>query len=79
MNLNLNELSLPTHILLALQGKLSAGNNINSAPLTTRAKPLNSQPLVIALTNSVNAIDSPYYEFEAHTLEGDNVHIQDSE
>lgn len=75
MQLTQSQLNLPTHILLALRCELSAGNNISANATPSRHKALNSAPITINLANAINAIDSPYYELETHTLEGDNVHI----
>lgn len=75
MKLTKQQLSLPTHILQALQGQLSASNSISANDTPSRYKALNSTPITINLADSINAIDSPYYELEAHTLEGDNTHI----
>lgn len=76
MLLTLNQLSLPTHILQALQGDIIATNSVQPKQVTRAHEALTHAPVSIALTsNCIRAIDSPYYELEVHTITGDNTHV----
>jgi hypothetical protein len=64
MQININELSLPTHILLALKGELTPAHNITSIKKDNALQRVTDSVTV----NLQSDIDSPFYEIELTQL-----------
>lgn len=70
MNLNIQDLALPTHILLALRGDIKASNDIAPQTHTNALQTINNESLMVNLQSNVESVINDFdYAYEVTTLD----------